>query len=63
VWLTSLYFFVMLFGKNIIEKSFINWRVLLLIKINRRISNTPCIYFLIPFFKPFVHHNIKNEFI
>jgi RAB protein geranylgeranyltransferase component A len=35
--------FVMLFRKNVIEKSFINWRVLPLVKINTRISDTPCI--------------------
>jgi hypothetical protein len=33
--------FVMLFRKNVIEKSFMNWRVLPLIKINTRISHTP----------------------
>jgi hypothetical protein len=33
--------FVMLFRKNVIEKSFINWRVLPLVKINTRISDTP----------------------
>jgi hypothetical protein len=31
----------MLFRKNVIEKSFMNWRVLPLIKINTRISHTP----------------------
>jgi hypothetical protein len=36
--------FVMLFRKNVIEKSFINWRVLPLVKINTRISDTPCIF-------------------
>jgi hypothetical protein len=29
--------------QNVIEKSFINWRVLPLVKINTRISSTPCI--------------------
>jgi hypothetical protein len=29
--------------QNVIEKSFINWRVLSLVKINTRISETPCI--------------------
>jgi hypothetical protein len=33
--------FVMLFHKNVIKKSFMNWRVLPLIKINTRISDTP----------------------
>jgi hypothetical protein len=31
----------MLFRKNVIEKSFMNWRVLPLIKINTLISHTP----------------------
>jgi hypothetical protein len=36
--------FVMLFRKNVTEKSFINWRVLLLVKIKHvHISDTPCI--------------------
>jgi hypothetical protein len=35
--------FVILFRKNVIEKSFINWRVLPLVKIITRISDTPCI--------------------
>jgi hypothetical protein len=30
--------------QNVIEKTFINWRVLSLVKINTRISETPCIY-------------------
>jgi hypothetical protein len=30
--------------QNVIEKSFINWRVLSLVKINTRISKTPCMY-------------------
>jgi hypothetical protein len=30
--------------ENVIEKSFINWRVLPLVKINTCISDTPCIY-------------------
>jgi hypothetical protein len=38
-----LYQFVMLFRKNVIEKSFINWRILPLVKINTRILDTPCI--------------------
>jgi hypothetical protein len=33
----------MLFDKNIIEKSFMNWRVLSSVKINTHISDTPCI--------------------
>jgi hypothetical protein len=33
--------FLMLFRKNVIEKSFMNWRVLPLIKINTRILDTP----------------------
>jgi hypothetical protein len=32
----------MLFRKNVIEKNFMSWRVFLLIKINTRISDTPC---------------------
>jgi hypothetical protein len=35
--------FVMLFRKNVTEESFINWRVLPLVTINIRISDTPCI--------------------
>jgi hypothetical protein len=31
------------FLQNVIEESFINWRVLPLVKINIRISDTPCI--------------------
>jgi hypothetical protein len=30
--------------QNVIKKSFINWRVLSLVKINTRISETPCTY-------------------
>jgi hypothetical protein len=30
--------------ENVIEKSFINWRVLPLVKINTCISDSPCIY-------------------
>jgi hypothetical protein len=30
--------------QNVIEKSLINWRVLSLVKINTRISETPCIH-------------------
>jgi hypothetical protein len=33
--------------QNVIEKSFINWRVLSLVKINTRISKTPCILIII----------------
>jgi hypothetical protein len=35
--------FVLLFPKNVIEKSSMIWRVLPLVKINTRISETPCI--------------------
>jgi hypothetical protein len=35
--------FVLLFRKNVIEKSSMIWRVLSLVKINTRISETPCI--------------------
>jgi hypothetical protein len=35
--------FVLLFRKNVIEKSFMIWSVLPLVKINTRISKTPCI--------------------
>jgi hypothetical protein len=40
--------FVMLFRKNVIEKSFMNLRVLPLIKINTRISHTPEYIFFLP---------------
>jgi hypothetical protein len=36
--------FVLLFRKNVIEKSSMIWRILPLVKINTRISETPCIY-------------------
>jgi hypothetical protein len=32
--------------QNVIEKSFINWQDLSLVKINTRISETPCIFVL-----------------
>jgi hypothetical protein len=35
--------FVLFFRKNVIEKSSMIWRVLPLVKINTRISETPCI--------------------
>jgi hypothetical protein len=35
--------FVLLSRKNVIEKSSMIWRVLPLVKINTRISETPCI--------------------
>jgi hypothetical protein len=35
--------FVLVFRKNVIEKSSMIWRVLPLVKINTRISETPCI--------------------
>jgi hypothetical protein len=35
--------FLLLFRKNVIEKSSMIWRVLLLVKISTRISETPCI--------------------
>jgi hypothetical protein len=37
--------FVLLFRKNVIERSSMIWRVLPLVKINTRISETPCIVF------------------
>jgi hypothetical protein len=37
--------FVLLFRKNVIEKSSMIWRVLPLVKINTRISETCCIYY------------------
>jgi hypothetical protein len=40
----------MLFRKNVIEKSFMNWRVLSMVKINTPISDTPCI-------------SLKNEYV
>jgi hypothetical protein len=36
--------FVLLFRKNVIEKSSMIWRVHPLVKINTRISETPCIH-------------------
>jgi hypothetical protein len=36
--------------QNVMEKSFINWRVLPLVKINTRISDTPCIFFIFVYF-------------
>jgi hypothetical protein len=36
--------FILLFRKNVIEKSSMIWRVLPLVKINTRISGTPCIW-------------------
>jgi hypothetical protein len=39
--------FVMLFRKNVIEKSCINWRALPQVKIYTCISDTPCIYLLL----------------
>jgi hypothetical protein len=35
--------FVKLFRKNVLEKGFMNWRVLPMVKINTRISGKPCI--------------------
>jgi hypothetical protein len=35
--------FLMFFHKNVIEKSFMNWRVFSRVKINTPISDTPCI--------------------
>jgi hypothetical protein len=35
--------FVLLFRKNVTEKSSMIWRILPLVKINTRISETPCI--------------------
>jgi hypothetical protein len=48
--------FVMLFRKNIVEKSLMNWRVLSPVKINTRISYTPCI-FLFYFFLYYANLN------
>jgi hypothetical protein len=39
--------FVLLFRKNVIEKSSMIWHVLPLVKINTRISETPCKYIAI----------------
>jgi hypothetical protein len=51
--------FVMLFRKNVTEKSFMNWRVLPLVKINTRISDTPCIIVFTDFdLTDFVHNYI-----
>jgi hypothetical protein len=56
--------FVMLFRKNVIEKSFINWRVLPLVKLNTRISDTPVhiIMFICPTVlkEPITEQNDKN---
>jgi hypothetical protein len=38
--------FVVLFRKNVIEKSSMIWRVLPLVKINTHITETPCIVFI-----------------
>jgi hypothetical protein len=38
--------FVLLFRKNVIEKSSMIWRVFPLVKINTRISETPCIMYI-----------------
>jgi hypothetical protein len=40
--------FVLLFRKNVVEKSSMIWRVLPLVKINTRITETPCIYMFVP---------------
>jgi hypothetical protein len=37
--------FVLLFRKNVIEKSSMIWRVFPLVKINKRISETSCMYY------------------
>jgi hypothetical protein len=36
--------FVLLFRKNVKEKSSMIWRILPRVKINTRISETPCMY-------------------
>jgi hypothetical protein len=52
----------MLFRKNVIEKSFMNWRVFLLIKINTRISDTSRkSYFKILNEKDFTIELFRNE--
>jgi hypothetical protein len=43
--------FVLLFRKNVIEKSSMIWRVLPLVKMNTRISETPCIILVHFYFK------------
>jgi hypothetical protein len=45
--------FVLLFRKNVIEKSSMIWRVLPLVKINTRISETPCIFFVCRYLRIF----------
>jgi hypothetical protein len=46
--------------QNVIEKSFINWRVLSLVKINTRISETPCISIS---YRSFPQWSIKGVFL
>jgi hypothetical protein len=49
--------FVLLLRKNVIEKNSIIWRVLPLVKINTRISETPCIlFFLQTFITNYLRH-------
>jgi hypothetical protein len=52
--------FVILFRKNVIEKSFINWRVLPLVKINARISDTPVLYNIF-MFQSELYRNISQN--
>jgi hypothetical protein len=59
--------FVLLFRKNVIEKISMIWRVLSLVKINTRISETPCIFefhwtidILTFFYRHFVHRWLEN---
>jgi hypothetical protein len=41
--LQMLHQFVMFFRKNVVEKRFMDWRVLPLVEVNTRISDTSCI--------------------
>jgi hypothetical protein len=54
--------FELLFRKNIIEKSSMIWRVLPLVKINKRISETPCvcIFSYIPLSRLYVQDDFES---
>jgi hypothetical protein len=54
--------FVFLFRKNVIEKSSMIWRVLPLVKINTRISETPCvcIFSYIPLSRLYVQDDFES---
>jgi hypothetical protein len=52
--------FVMLFRKNVIEKSFMNWRVLSWVKIKTRILDTPVYCVAKNQNKIFIEHEINT---